>query len=158
MQNIVRFFDEKRKINVRVDKDTSVEYFTNHLISVNSNLSISAKFTGILHELGHYFCDHLNDKYSGGLKAKEFEAESAAWLVCERLSLDNPSEVYLANYLDKNDEIPKGVNMDNIFKAHNEIWKLVQGNRLYAPNNFLYKTDPDFRHIVDSIKREKAKK
>ena len=32
----------------------------------------------------------------------EFEAESVCYLVCRRLGIDNPSEEYLAEYLEKN--------------------------------------------------------
>src|SRR5207248_2429484 len=61
----------------------------------NSNLSAEARYAILVHELAHLYCGHLgtpNDKWwpdRRGLPhvAREFEAESVCFLVCERLGI-----------------------------------------------------------------------
>ena len=91
-----------------------------------------------------------------GHNAREFEAESTAWLICERLGVVNPSERYLAGYLAKNSYIPVGVSMERIFSAFNEIWKMLKINRkMKVKEGFFYKYDKDFKQLVDSINNNK---
>ncbi|QLA20943.1 ImmA/IrrE family metallo-endopeptidase [Desulfolutivibrio sulfoxidireducens] len=95
-----------------------------HLI-VNNSHSNEEKFATITHELGHLYCGHLGtpDKKwwpdrskTTNLKAKEFEAESVAWLVCERAGIKNPSAQYLSGYLENNQEIPD-ISIEAVLKA-----------------------------------------
>jgi len=150
------------KINVYVNRNDSVAYQTDFLISINESLGIGARYSSVMHELGHYFCQHLPaptgfKKWTArnlSKNAKEFEAESVAWLTCNRLGIDNPSESYLAGYLDEFADIPEGVSVDYIFKAHNEIWKLLF-KKQYAKDNYLYKNDEYFKLLVDDLKKRK---
>ena len=76
------------------------------------------------HELGHLYCGHLGtpnakwwpDRRGLDLQTVEFEAESVAYLVCGRLGVENPSEAYLAGYLDKNATVPD-ISIDRIMKT-----------------------------------------
>jgi hypothetical protein len=94
-----------------------------HLV-VNKNHSIEEKFATIAHELGHLYCGHLgtpNEKWWSSrrgkhLSTKEFEAESVAWLVCERAGINNPSVAYLSGYLNENAQIPQ-VSLETVLKA-----------------------------------------
>jgi len=91
---------------------------------VNQNHSKEEKFATIAHELGHLYCGHLgtpDPKWWPGrgnqpLNVREFEAESVAWLVCERAGVKNPSAEYLSGYLNKNAQIPQ-ISLDNVLKA-----------------------------------------
>jgi len=150
----------KQIIKVDVNRKTSIEYRTHFLISINETLGIGARYSSIMHELGHYFCQHLPapERFKKWKKrelshnAKEFEAESVAWLTCNRLGIDNPSEFYLVGYLDEYADIPEGVSIDYIFKAHNEIWKLLF-NKQYAKDNYLYKNDEYFKLLVNEKRK-----
>ena len=101
---------------------------------VNQNLECTEKFASLAHELGHYFCGHLGAFASGFIKdrwylsqnQREFEAETAAWLCCERLGIQNPSADYLSGYLDHNAEIPE-VSLDAILRAAGAIEALIKG-------------------------------
>lgn len=91
---------------------------------VNKNHEQEVKFTTILHELGHLYCGHLGSPYPKWwsdrrhlkLNEREFEAECTAWLVCERMGINNPSSGYLNGYLDENKTIPD-ISLDTVLKA-----------------------------------------
>ncbi|MDR1685020.1 MAG: ImmA/IrrE family metallo-endopeptidase [Desulfovibrio sp.] len=101
-------------------------------VVVNKNLSREAKYATIAHELGHLFCGHLGtpDKklwsvcVAASYEAREFEAESVAWLVCERANIKNPSAAYLNGYLDRENKIPQ-ISIENVLKAAGKIESLV---------------------------------
>ena len=94
-----------------------------HLV-VNQNHSKEEKFATIAHELGHLYCGHLGtpnenwwpDRRKEHINIREFEAESVAWLVCERAGIKNPSAEYLSGYLNENAQIPQ-VSLENVLKA-----------------------------------------
>jgi hypothetical protein len=101
---------------------------------VNRNLTDSTKFVTVLHELAHLYCGHLGTpdekwhfwpKRLGLVKnVKEFEAESVAWLVCERLGINNPSASYLSGYVNENDEIPN-ISLETVLKAVNIVESMI---------------------------------
>lgn len=113
--------DKKGKVTGYV---TLPQYYQ---ISVNSNNNMTENFASIVHELGHFFCQHLpspGDKWwkqrNVDHPIREFEAETIAWLVCERLGIENPSEKYLAGYISKFKNIPD-VSIEMILKGVNQI-------------------------------------
>src|SRR6266542_788488 len=71
---------------------------------INQNHDPVVQFTTLAHELGHLFSGHLGpDKKLNvperprlGLVQEEFEAESVAYLVCERNGVHAKSQTYLA--------------------------------------------------------------
>jgi len=154
----IEILQHPQKIKVPINKKTTIEYNAHYLISVNETLSTGAIYTSILHELGHFFCHHLfaAPAYKGWKlrrlthSEKEFEAESVARVICDRLNIGNPSEKYLAGYLDEYGEIPENISVDRIFRAHNEIWKLLF-ERQNATNNFLFNQDEAFQKTVKSM-------
>lgn len=81
---------------------------------VNKNHSNEEKFATIAHELAHLYCGHLGtpdekwwpDRRGLSKNCVEFEAESVAWLVCERAGIKNPSAEYLSAYLDSEQRTP----------------------------------------------------
>lgn len=107
-------------------------------MEINQNLSNAEKYATISHELGHLFCGHLGvpeeyghlwPKKRGTLchNIKEFEAESVAWLVCERVGIKNPSAAYLNGYLSENNQIPN-ISLESVLKAAGMIEALVERN------------------------------
>lgn len=93
-------------------------------ILLNLEHSNEAKYVSLVHELGHLYCGHLGtpnprwwpDRRNLGATVNEFEAESVCYLVCARLGLDNPSEQYLAAYIDRSAETP-AISLDCVMKA-----------------------------------------
>lgn len=94
-----------------------------HLV-VNRNHSNEEKFATISHELGHLYCGHLgspNENWWPNRKdlnkyVREFEAESVAWLICERAKIKNPSAQYLNDYLGEDGQIPP-ISLETVLKA-----------------------------------------
>ena len=109
-----------------------------HSIVLNNNLSLTAQYATIIHELGHLFCGHvehdpkkekwLPDRYYLSKEEREFEAETVCWLVCERNGIINPSAQYLSGYL-KNKKVIPSVSIDTVLKATGIIESLIRGNR-----------------------------
>lgn len=101
-------------------------------LTVNRNHSREEQFATIVHELGHLYCGHLGtsdigwwpDRRWTARDVREFEAESVAWLVCERAGLVNPSAAYLSHYLRDNDVIPS-VSLEQILKATREVERMI---------------------------------
>lgn len=102
-----------------------------HLV-VNGNHSPEEQFATIVHELGHLYCGHLGTSDMGwwpdrrwtAADVREFEAESVAWLVCERAGLLNPSAAYLSRYLRDNDKVPP-VSLEQILKATRMVERMI---------------------------------
>lgn len=101
---------------------------------VNKNHSTEVKFSTIAHELGHLYCGHLgtpNEKWGPNRSnimdssIREFEAESVAWLVCQRHGLNAPSASYLSSYLNTNAPVPS-ISLETILKAARMIEEMAQ--------------------------------
>ena len=94
-------------------------------LMVRCRLSREERFATMAHELGHMLCGHLGSPLRGWLPerrgmertVREFEAESVAWLVCERLGIRSlSSSVYLSGYLEKNEDIPP-ISLETVLRA-----------------------------------------
>jgi hypothetical protein len=91
---------------------------------INDSLSRAARYATMIHELGHLYCGHLGspnpkwwpDRRGLAHAAREFEAESVTYLICSRLGIDNPSDVYLSGYTQLNKEIPP-ISVECVMKA-----------------------------------------
>lgn len=102
---------------------------------INRNLQKEAQIATIAHELGHLLCGYLgwvkgDDSFSSRIDVStsiaEFEAGSVAWLVCERIGIANPSEKYLAGYLDKDGEVPP-ISLEAVLKAAGIVENMLRG-------------------------------
>jgi hypothetical protein len=79
-------------------------------ILVNKNYAAAVQFVTLTHELAHLFLGHLGADNALGVKDRsdlahrqeEFEAESVAFIVCERNGVESRSKTYLANFVDQN--------------------------------------------------------
>ncbi len=91
---------------------------------LNGNQSAEARYATLAHELGHLYCGHLGtsnsrwwpDRRGLSHELREFEAESVCYLVCSRLGLDNPSDEYLASFVQENDQTPL-ISIDCVMRA-----------------------------------------
>lgn len=124
-----------------------------YIISLNSNAKREEAFGSLIHELAHFFCRHLpsyNKSWITRNRSKneeEFEAETVAWLVCERIGLKTRSDTYLSGYLGNNDEVPD-ISIESIFKAVCEIEKMLLP--MSVKDGFLYKFDEEFKKAVNN--------
>ena len=146
------------------DKKCPSQWRSAYTIKTAMSSGITAQFNTIVHELGHFFCRHIRSMYDkdwqNGIRsipheAKEFEAETVAWLVCRRLGVDNPSYRYLAHYFNKNGMIPQEVSIDEILKATRLVEQILYGVRM--EDAFLYKYCAAFRRAVEKIKEQRKK-
>lgn len=159
---IMRLDKKEEMIDIKIGNH-NLKYPANFLLSVNSQASDAERFASIIHELGHFFCHHIGGPCTPkewwqyrplDHGAREFEAESISWLICNRLGISSPSEKYLNGYLDKNDEIPSGISVDMIFKASNDIWRMLM-EPVPLAKGYLHKFDKTFVSAIKAI-REKT--
>jgi hypothetical protein len=100
---------------------------------VNQDLNREGRYVSIAHELAHLYCGHLGtpnknwwpDRRGLDKNIAEFEAESAAFLVCSRLGIKNPSETYLFGYLESNERIPN-ISLECVMKTAGLIESMGQ--------------------------------
>lgn len=114
-------------------------------MAVNRNHKPPAQFTTIAHELGHLFLGHLGVDKSFSIPKRrclshsqdELEAESVAYIVCERNGVTAKSEKYLASFIEKESELPT-LDVYQIMRAANQIETLLE---LHEHTKFPSKTD-----------------
>ncbi len=100
-----------------------------YTVVLNENLSREAFYASMVHELSHLYCGHLGtlnrkwwpDRQGLAEDVREFEAESVAFLLCERLGIDNPSDQYLAGYMKQS--VPP-ISLECIMKVAGQIEKM----------------------------------
>jgi hypothetical protein len=91
---------------------------------LNSQHSTEAKYVTLVHELAHLYCGHLGtpnpkwwpDRQGLDEVVREFEAESVAYLICQRLGIDNPSHEYLAGYVEFCPKTPQ-ISLECVMKS-----------------------------------------
>ncbi|MCR9297109.1 MAG: ImmA/IrrE family metallo-endopeptidase [bacterium] len=91
---------------ILVKSDGKDDKDKHYIIKLNHNHTTATQFTTLAHELGHLFLGHLgpNKLLSAPMRRRlskadeEIEAESVAYLVCERNGVKTKSESYLANF------------------------------------------------------------
>jgi hypothetical protein len=80
---------------------------TRYLVKLNDNHPPAVQFTTLAHELGHLFLGHLGPNTRLSIPKRrsmshsdvEIEAESVAYLVCERNNIKSKSESYLSRFV-----------------------------------------------------------
>jgi len=98
---------------------------------INRKLSREGQYATIVHELAHLYCGHLGtfnvkwwaDRRGLKLNQLEFEAESVAYLVCARANIANPSDQYLAGYINEKEEVPP-ISLESVMKTAGLIEKM----------------------------------
>jgi len=96
---------------IRVIKRASEEKeATQYRMCVNGNHQPPVQFTTVAHELAHLFLGHLGPDKKLNITGRpsvdhgqaELEAESVAYIVCERNGITSGSETYLKDYVEAN--------------------------------------------------------
>ena len=95
-------------------KDLNLKKDASYLIILNKAHSLEEKYSNLALELGHIFCGHLgidknawwSERHSLTPTQEEIEAESVAFLICQRKGLIAGAEKYLCGYLTEDQEIP----------------------------------------------------
>ena len=93
-------------------------------VLLNLKQSKETQYATLAHELAHLYCGHLgspNEKWWPNRSnqpdtIRELEAESACYLVCSRLGIENPSEEYLSTYV-KDEDTLSTISLDCVIKA-----------------------------------------
>ena len=124
-------------------------------LSVNGNETDEEQFASICHELGHYFCHHLeppNDSWWEqryvSYEQEEFEAECVAWLVCARHGINSTNSIeYIASKCNKIPQIAMGTIMSAVDKINHLFVKM---NASESP---LYKLSSEFYHNYTGKRR-----
>jgi hypothetical protein len=88
----------------RASNDKEASQYRMH---INRNHDPAVQFATLTHELGHLFLGHLGsdrkldvpERRAPGYLQQEIEAESVAYLVCERNGVKSKSQTYLSNFV-----------------------------------------------------------
>lgn len=129
----IEFNDLAKTLHFKI-KEKMYSIRSNYSIVLNENMERSEQFTSLLHELGHFYCGHINysnmkwlpERICLSRDEEEFEAETSCWLVCERLGIKSASAGYLAGYLEDNEFIPN-VSVDAMLRAAGMIETILSG-------------------------------
>lgn len=101
---------------------------------ISTKLSREAQYVTAVHELAHLYCGHLGtpnsqwwpDRRGLNHAVQEFEAESVAYMVCARSGIDNPSERYLAGYVENQEQVPS-ISLECVMKAAGLVETMSRG-------------------------------
>lgn len=97
-----------------VEQSTDPKQPHHYRININRNHSLAGQFTTLAHELGHIHLGHLGDDAKRKIKnrrrlpdeQREIEAESVAYLVCNRAGIQPRSEPYLSQFFASDQPMP----------------------------------------------------
>jgi hypothetical protein len=109
-------------------KDLHLKKDASYLIILDKENSMEEKYSNLALELGHIFCGHLgidkhawwSERHSLTPTQEEIEAESVAFLICQRKGLISSTEKFLSDYLTKDQEIPV-LSLNSLLQAVNYI-------------------------------------
>ena len=102
--------------SIRVVRSGPNNKETSYLVKLNQSHPPAVQFTTLAHELGHLFLGHIGENTQLKIPKRrvmthtevEIEAESVAYLVCERNGVKAKSESYLSHF------VKDGVKTDNL--------------------------------------------
>lgn len=105
---------------------------TLYQMNINRNHEAPVQFTTLAHELGHLFLGHLGPDQGLNIPKRaamkhtqiELEAESVAFLVCERNGVKSKSETYLSNYVTGNTTI-NDIDLYQVMRAAGQVEALL---------------------------------
>ncbi len=111
------------------DNDTEV---TEYRIHINRNHDPAVKFATLAHELGHLFLGHLGSDRKRNVPERsalrysqqELEAESVAYLVCERNGVKSKSQTYLSNFVNANTTVDQ-IDVFQVMRAAGQVETLL---------------------------------
>lgn len=162
----IRLLDNPLLTKFNITKTKVVEYRLPYLISISKNSKDAEFITYLMHELAHFFLRHLRVPHNWNItnridnaweqrviskKAMEIEAESVAWLICNRIGINTNSYEYIAEYLEDDEELPQDIDVESIYRAANKINDMFDDVLDYK-DCLLYKYDSKFRDYVSTLK------
>ena len=115
-----------------IRRPTNEEEATQYRMHINRNHDPATQFTTLAHELGHLCLGHLGPDKKLNVPERprldhdqlEFEAESVAYLVCERNGVHSKSETYLSKYV-KADTTIKHIDLYQVMRAAGQVETLL---------------------------------
>lgn len=104
-------------------------------IEVNRDFTATERYATVAHELGHLYCGHLGtpnakwwpDRRHVEEVVSEFEAESVAYLACQRVDENAQMPPHLAQYLRDRPVIPDGISLERIMTAAGRVIDMGSG-------------------------------
>ena len=112
-----------------------------YIMRINSKHDPNVQFVTLTHELAHLYLGHLGqDKYLGipergfvKIAQAELEAESVAYLVCERNGVSSESERYLSHFV-KTNEFIDSIDLYLVLRAAGQIESVLHLNeKVFQP-------------------------
>lgn len=102
-------------------------------IEINCNHAPAVKFATLAHELGHLALGHLGPDKKRGIPDRsrlthgrqELEAESVAYVVCQRNGVKSKSQVYLSNFVTANATVDDLVDVYQVMRAAGQVEALL---------------------------------
>ena len=95
-------------------KDLDLEKDAHYLILLDELRPLEDKFASLVYELGHILCGHLgidsnawwSERRGLNVSGEGLEAESVAFLSCQRMGLELNAQNYLVEYISKAQQLP----------------------------------------------------
>ncbi len=126
---------------------------TKFLIKLNKNHPWTTQFTTLAHELGHLYLGHLGADKDLSIPARrplnhplrELEAESVAYIVCERNQIKAKSEKYLASFVENETHL-ENLDVYQVMRAANQVETLLglnQHTKFPSKSDRIVKTQGD---------------
>lgn len=105
---------------------------TQYRIHINRNHDPAVKFATLAHELGHLFLGHLGQDRKLDIPERrdladsqqEIEAESVAYLVCERNGVKSKSQTYLSDFVNANTTVDQ-IDVYQVMRAAGQVESLL---------------------------------
>lgn len=112
-------------------RDVPVRFET----QINNSFSATERYATLAHELSHLYCGHLGggkpdrwpDRRGVREEVAEFEAESAAYIACQRIDDSAEMPPHLAQYLGATPEVPEGVSLERVAASAGQIVEMSAG-------------------------------
>jgi hypothetical protein len=110
--------------------------YSGYLMFINRNHEAPIQFVTIAHELAHLFLGHLGadsklhipDRRGHSHQQVELEAESVAYMVCERNGVTSASETYLKDFV-KNNTTIDALDVYQVMRAAGQVEVMLSLNR-----------------------------
>ena len=107
---------------------------SNYRIDINKSHPSNVQFCTLCHELGHLFLGHLGKDHLSSAERPnvkhaqmELEAESVAYIVCQRNNVTPRSQTYLSNFVNDNASVER-MDLYMIMRAAGQVEALLNLN------------------------------
>jgi hypothetical protein len=115
-----------------VQRANKTDPYSVYRLSINEKHEPAVKFATLIHELAHLFLGHLGkdgnlkipERPTLSLAQREIEAESVAYIVCERHGVKPKSESYLEKYVNK-DTTVDNLDLYQIMRAAGQVESML---------------------------------